>query len=114
MSDNRDCPVCGCTMHWKYLEKPKCPKCDDLIADVTETVCSKVSKEQKRFDVFAYYADLCGNVDYNHVGCYYADSIEQVQAVFPKGFLCGFEVRQHIDDIKKLPTEIQTVPKEKR
>lgn len=46
MSDNCDCPVCGCAMHWKYLEKPKCPKCDDQIADVTESVCSKASKEQ--------------------------------------------------------------------
>ena len=72
------------------------------------------AKAQKRFDVFAYYADLCGNKDYNHVGCFYAESIEQVQEVFPKGFLCGFEVRQHIDDIRQLPKEVQKVPKEKR
>ena len=42
------------------------------------------------------------------------ESSDKAKAVYPKGFLCGFEVRPHVDGIKQLPKEIQSVPKEKR
>ncbi len=30
MSENnsKDCPTCGTAMQWKFLEIPRCPKCD--------------------------------------------------------------------------------------
>ncbi len=45
------------------------------------------------FEVLSRYADMCGNEDMYHHAYVEALSKEEVEKVYPKGFLVGFYVR---------------------
>lgn len=60
--------------------------------------------------VYAYYADTCGNEDTRLHGVYEAPSVEAAEVVFPRGFLTGWRVVPL--EVKPLPDELQQTPPE--
>ena len=69
---------------------------------------------EMKFDVYAYHGDFCGNETLVFHGTYRAESIEEVQKVFPPGFVCGWKVFESTLEVKDLPTQVQEVPREPR
>lgn len=65
MVDDKECPVCGAVLRWKYLEKPTCDVCNDK--EFEDRVVKKAIKTANGWDVrfsdgWMFYVPLTDSV----------------------------------------------------
>lgn len=69
----------------------------------------------KLFQIFVRDSDTCGNNDFTPHAFVYAESLAQVEQIYPEGFLLGFHVEELSPrPLPAVPVDVKAVWKQLR